>query len=84
MSENQAINKDQTGEVTACKQGLRLMKLENRVKTQHQQKIKQLQKELVECSLSNGQKHRINPLLAEIKKLRSLIMFTGKKNQTSC
>jgi|GEM_PF-6721500 len=56
--------------------------LEKRVKAVHQERIKSLQKEVVEISLQNNHKKKIRPILAEIKKLRTLLSFSNNKIQS--
>ena len=52
--------------------------LEKRVTAIHQERIKVLQKEMVEISLQNNQDRKIGPILEEIRKLRVLLSFTKK------
>ncbi len=56
--------------------------LEKRVKAVHQERIKALQKEMVELSLKNNEKYKIRPILKEIKKVRTLLSFCNKKVQS--
>ena len=58
------------------------LNLKQRVKAIHQERIKVLQKELVEISCQNGHQKKIAPLLEEIKKVRSLLSFDAKKTQS--
>ena len=53
--------------------------LEKRVKAVHQERIKVLQKEMVEISLQNDRKKKIEPILEEIKKVRVLLGFSNAK-----
>ena len=56
--------------------------LEERVKAVHQERIKALQKEVVELSLKNDEKYKIRPILKEIKEVRTLLSFCNKKVQS--
>ena len=54
--------------------------LENRVKCLREERIKILQRELVEISVQQNNTKKISHILSEIKKLRTSLKFTENQN----